>query len=626
MREGGTEWQLNLDHWQCMWLPVCSFQAYLQLQPLRSPRTRAPKPPLASDAVAGVNDTQDDAADDDAAAPNPGEQPGLPDDAGLGESPAPPVSDDAPAPVNVPVAAPTAFAEELQTGFELRGEVDGESWTTQAEELAFLNAVADASSRVEFEVLGQSTLGRDLHLVRIGADTPAARGELNEANTAMVTCTQHGNEEAPREACLKLVRDLAFAEDPAIVKYLEEVTVLVIPTGNPDGFFAAGVDGIVTHDTRTRLLWDGTDAAGNPAPGTDPNRDHLALQTVEGRLMSSLLSEFTPHVALDAHEIPVRGEIGPKPGPNSNPTGRYGDAEFLYPRNANVPEDVWQLSKDFVDGAIAGTRAAGFDGRYYLSGGDERIMRNALGLRGTVSVLLESNQNYLNNTDRVRVQTTAMQDVLGYHAENVQRVTEMANAYEASQITAGENREPLFVGGVVPDGNPTDGVGVLPAGTPLATLDPAPACYTLTAEDYDAVSEQLERHRVVVDEIADGYQISLAQKARPVIPYLVDEAATYAEVSAVRAAECADLVEEPENPGGETPGGETPGGETPDGGTPGAPDDGTPAAGGPNSGAGRDGIAATGSGGAFLPVSLAGLLLAGGALMLLRRRSQRADA
>ena len=256
--------------------------------------------------------------------------------------------------------------------------------------------------------------------------------------------------------------------------------MVLIPTGNPDGFFAAGADGVVTHDTRTRVLWDGVDAQGNPAPGTDPNRDHLALKTVEGRLMSSLLSEFTPHVALDAHEIPQRGPVGPKPGPNSNPTGRNGDAEFLYPRNANVPEDVWKLAKDFVDGAIAGSDAAGFDGRYYLSGGDERILRNALGLRGTVSVLLESNQNFLDNKDRVRVQTTAMEDVLGYHADNVERVTAMAKKYEDTQIQAGKDRTPLFVGGVVADGNPNDGVGTLPGGTPLATLDPAPACYPLT--------------------------------------------------------------------------------------------------------------------------------------------------
>ena len=96
-------------------------------------------------------------------------------------------------------------ADAPKTGFELRGEVDGETWTTEEEELAFLNTLADTTDRVEFDVLGKSTLGRDLHLVRVGAE-PAARADLNEANTAMVTCTQHGNEEAPREACLKLMR------------------------------------------------------------------------------------------------------------------------------------------------------------------------------------------------------------------------------------------------------------------------------------------------------------------------------------------------------------------------------------------------------------------------------------
>ena len=531
---------------------------------------------------------------------------------------------------DVKIAGTDTCADTVPTtGFESRGEVDGETWTTAEEELAFLNTLAETSDRVEFDVLGKSTLGRDLHLVRVGADKPAARADLNEANTAMVTCTQHGNEEAPREACLKLMRDLAFTDDPELVKYLEEVTVVMIPTGNPDGFFAAGADGVVTHDTRTRLLWDGTDAEGNPAPGTDPNRDHLALKTVEGRLMSSLLSEFTPHVALDAHEIPVRGVVGPKPGPNSNPTARYGDAEFLYPRNANVPEDVWKLSKDFVDGAIAGSDAAGFDGRYYLSGGDERIMRNVLGLRGTVSVLLESNQNNLNNIDRVRVQTTAMQDVLGYHAENVERVTEMAKTYEAKQVKAGKDRDPLFVGGVVPDGNPSDGVGTLPGGDPLATLDPAPACYTLTAADYDKVRDQLAGHNVVVDKVKAGFQISLAQKARPMIPYIVDEAAEYSEISAQRSDTCAEVDSGTENPGTGGPGSENPGTENPDGSGgkgEGKGDGDTTPGSGPGAGKGAEGLATSGAENMWLPIGLSGLLLAAGVWALARKRNQKVDA
>ena len=119
-------------------------------------------------------------------------------------------------------AITAAAVDTLLTGFELRGEGDGESWTTEAEELAFLEAVSAASPRVEFDVLGQSTLGRDIHLVRVGGDTPAARSELADANTAMIACTQHGNEEAPREACLKTIRDLAFTEDPELVEYLSE--------------------------------------------------------------------------------------------------------------------------------------------------------------------------------------------------------------------------------------------------------------------------------------------------------------------------------------------------------------------------------------------------------------------
>jgi hypothetical protein len=58
------------------------------------------------------------------------------------------------------------------TGFESR---DGASWTTHAEELAFLDAV-EGSPRVAVDVLGESVQGRPLHLLRSGHPFPASPG------------------------------------------------------------------------------------------------------------------------------------------------------------------------------------------------------------------------------------------------------------------------------------------------------------------------------------------------------------------------------------------------------------------------------------------------------------------
>jgi hypothetical protein len=64
-------------------------------------------------------------------------------------------------------------------------------------------------------------------------------------------------------------------------RILAKADLLLLPRYNPDG---------VSYFTRTL------------ATGFDPNRDHVRLARGQTRAIKALLSEFNPHVAVDAHE------------------------------------------------------------------------------------------------------------------------------------------------------------------------------------------------------------------------------------------------------------------------------------------------------------------------------------
>ncbi|MEO6713865.1 MAG: M14 family zinc carboxypeptidase [Mycobacteriales bacterium] len=167
----------------------------------------------------------------------------------------------------------SAAAAAPRTAFELRSDA---GWTTLREEAAFVAQLDAASPRVRTRVVGVSAGRRPITLLIVGP--PRSDAEIAAGSSALVVCTQHGNEPAPREACLQRARDLAFG--------INTQTVLFIATANPDG---------VAADTR-----------GN-ASGADINRTHTTLSTLEARAISNVMAAYRPDVLNDLHEYQQPG-------------------------------------------------------------------------------------------------------------------------------------------------------------------------------------------------------------------------------------------------------------------------------------------------------------------------------
>lgn len=383
-----------------------------------------------------------------------------------------------------------------RTGFEAS---DGARWTGQSEEQEFLAAVDRASDRVGIERIGTTKQGRPLQLVRIGAHRPAA-------HTLLLICSQHGNEPSGREACLSTVRDLAFARDRATGTFLSRTNVLVLPTANPDGRAA---------NTR-----------GN-ADGVDVNRDHIALETAEGRAMAGVIRDQRPDVIYDLHEY------------GATPPYYDKDLFVLWPRNLNVHDGVHDASQTLSDRYVRPVAEhAGYSSGVYgiwtdpvtgdpvkqtAGDGQERILRNTSGLKHAVGLLIESRVDALSDAEkadqalnqrrRVESQQAALDGLFTFDAEQRGRIEA---ATTASRLAGFADRGPVHLGGA--DNDPAE---------PEEIIQDPPCGYRLTAVQYAEVADELALHGVTSRRDGDGAYVSLRQSARSLVPLLLDERATY---------------------------------------------------------------------------------------------------
>nr|WP_246102541.1 M14 family metallocarboxypeptidase [Streptomyces piniterrae] len=402
--------------------------------------------------------------------------------------------------------APPAGAAALhppRTGFETS---DGARWTSQPEEAAFLTAIDRATPRVRVDRIGTTEQGRPLRLVRIGAPAPQRPQDIRRGNSVLLICSQHGDEPSGREACLSTVRDLAYAEDRATRRFLERTSVLVVPTANPDGRAA---------DTREN------------AAGVDINRDHIALKTSEGRAMAAVIRDYRPDTIYDLHEY--------------GPTVPYymKDVLSLWPRNLNTADAVHReagaLSERFVEPAV---QQAGFSTGVYgiwtdpetgdpvkqvAGDGQERILRNTAGVKGSVGLLVETRVDAitdaekadpaLNNRRRVTSQLAALKGAFAFLDAHRQRV----EAATTSARRAGyADRGPVYLGGA--DNEPA---------TDEQTLADPPCAYGLDSAQLAAIHDELALHGVTWKRAGEGAFVPLRQSLRALVPLLLDARAGY---------------------------------------------------------------------------------------------------
>ncbi|KAF7555073.1 hypothetical protein G7Z17_g2427 [Cylindrodendrum hubeiense] len=224
--------------------------------------------------------------------------------------------------------------------------------TTTANIVSFLKSLAKRNSWINYQEPDfRSEEGRLLPYVYLSKD----RNDYSEDLSGLKRSQKlriwlqggvHGDEPAGSQALLALVGKFN-ANKTWASSVLDKADILVLPAYNPDGI-----------DYFQRPF----------ATGFDGNRDHALLQRQQTRDIKSLLVDFDPHVALDAHEFTAGIRFG----------GQYiksHDVQFSAVKNPNIRSEIRQLGEDlFTSSVFSAVRAAGFrTGPYFTGSGSTTI-------------------------------------------------------------------------------------------------------------------------------------------------------------------------------------------------------------------------------------------------------------
>ncbi len=337
----------------------------------------------------------------------------------------------------------------------------------------------------------------------------------------LFTCSQHGNEPSGREACLIWLRDLALTNDRFLLSLLSRWTVLFVPNANPDG-----------REANTR---------GN-SKGTDINRDHLNLESNEGKAIGMVIRDWRPDVVVDLHEY----------GPGV-PVLYDDDVLYLWPRNLNVDPQVYALSKSLaIDYIGKGAEGAGYSADEYglaavgdqdvaqtAGDEDEGILRNAAGLRHAIGILVETRVDMRVSPDelissaavslrRVESHKQAIRDTFRFMREQ-ESIVELATE-GAPNRKAKEGRErsaPVYFGGA--DNDPPE---------PNQIQNPPPCGYDLGPQLAKRLARVLQLQGITTKSIRGKVRVTMSQAAEPLIPLLLDRRGMRSAASGEVVATC----------------------------------------------------------------------------------------
>jgi hypothetical protein len=282
----------------------------------------------------------------------------------------------------------------------LRFEVGADRQLADYKQISsYFRALADASPRMDLEVLGQTTLGVDMIMAVIsseenlrnkaklkenatrladprGLSAPEVDALARDGKTILlVTCNIHATEIGASQMAMEWAHRLVTAQDAETRKRLGDVVLLLVPSLNPDG------QTLVTEWYRKHL---GTKYEGIRLPylyhhyvGHDNNRDWYMLTQKETiNMHRAVYHDWHPQIWLDEHQM---GATGPRiyVPPNADPV-----AEKVHPlihRGNNLVgmTMAWRLEEAKKSGVISGYS---FDA--YWPGGTRNTgwWRNAYGV------------------------------------------------------------------------------------------------------------------------------------------------------------------------------------------------------------------------------------------------------
>jgi hypothetical protein len=330
--------------------------------------------------------------------------------------------------------------------------------------MAFVEAMARASSTIHLTGFGYSYEGRSLPLVvvgEVGGPGPDAVRHSGKVRV-YVQGNIHAGEVCGKEALQILLRQVAQGRHAA---WLDSVVLLIAPIYNADGNERVRL----TNRPRQHGPVGGMGQRPN-AQGLDLNRDHMKLESPEARSLARLFRDYDPDVALDLH--------------TTNGTRRAYHLLYAPPLHPNTSPDIVQLLRDDWLPAVTEAVKAKHGWDYYYYGnlpwpGSQaergwytydprpRYNTNYVGLRNRIGILSEA-YAYATFEERVLGTVWFVEEVVDYvyrRASAVRRAVRQADRHsvvgEALALRAAHERSrdsvEILLGEVIEERHPYTG-------------------------------------------------------------------------------------------------------------------------------------------------------------------------
>ncbi len=243
--------------------------------------------------------------------------------------------------------------------------------------VAYFDKLDQASDRVKFETLGQTTMGKPFVMATISApDNLAKLKEFKEIQasladprqlgppqgrdrkaadliargktTVLITCGIHSTEVGSTLSSTLIAHRLASSNDPEIQEILRNTIILLVPSLNPDG-----VDIVKNwYDKTLGTPYEGTDPPElyHKYVGHDNNRDWYAFTQVETQItVDKIHNVWHPHIVHDIHQ---QGAFA----------SRLFLPPYMPPVEPNVPKQIVEGYTELGNWMAGEMRKAGFEG------------------------------------------------------------------------------------------------------------------------------------------------------------------------------------------------------------------------------------------------------------------------
>ena len=298
-----------------------------------------------------------------------------------------------------------------------------------ADVMAFLEALDAASPAVHLTTFGVTTEKRALPLAVVGApgaspDAVRGTGRLR----VYIQANIHGGEVEGKESAQMLLRELAEGRHD---DWLKTMVLLVAPIYNADGN-----ERLALNNRAEQHGPLGGQGQRPNAQGLDLNRDHMKLDSPEGRAVVRLMNEYDPHVSMDLH--------------TTNGTRHAYHLTYAPPLNPATDSTIVRLLRlEWLPRVTATIRAKhGWDYYYYgnvqsTRGDAERSWRtfdhrprfnnNYVGLRNRIAVLSEA-YAYASFRDRILATSRFVEENLNYVRDNAARIRGVVESADRARL------------------------------------------------------------------------------------------------------------------------------------------------------------------------------------------------